>query len=54
MLQRTGEFEGEQAKKSCSVIPGPATGGLEGLLGEGRSAVGHGREHPFTLSYELA
>jgi hypothetical protein len=54
VLQRTGIFEGGQAKESYSVIPGSATGDLVGLLGEGISAVGHGMEHPFTLSYELA
>jgi hypothetical protein len=54
VLQRTGVFEGGQAKESYSVIPGSATGELNGLLGEGRSAVGHGMEHPFVLEYELA
>ena len=54
VLQRTGLFEGGQAKESYSVIPGSATGDLQGLLGDGSSAVGHGREHPFALSYELA
>ena len=54
VLQRTGIFEGGQAKESYSVIPGSATGDLQGLLGDGGSAVGHGMEHPFTLSYELA
>jgi hypothetical protein len=54
VLQRIGVFEGGQAKESYSVIPGSATGELHGLLGEGRSAVGHGMEHPFTLDYELA
>jgi hypothetical protein len=53
VLQRTGIFEGGQAKESYSVIPGSATGDLQGLLGDGSSAVGHGMEHPFTLSYEL-
>ena len=53
VLQRTGTFEGGQAKESYSVIPGSATGDLEGLVGDGSSAVGHGMEHPFTLSYEL-
>jgi hypothetical protein len=53
VLQRTGIFEGGQAKESYSVIPGSATGELHGLLGEGTSAVGHGMEHPFTLNYEL-
>jgi hypothetical protein len=54
VLQRTGVFEGGQAKESYSVIPGSATGELRGIVGEGRSAVGHGMEHPFTLDYELA
>jgi hypothetical protein len=54
VLQRTGVFEGGQAKESYSVIPGSATGDLRGLQGEGRTAVGHGMEHPFSLSYELA
>ena len=53
VLQRTGIFESGQAKESYSVIPGSATGDLQGLLGDGRSAVGHGMEHPFTLSYEM-
>jgi len=54
VLQRTGLFEGGQAKESYSVIPGSATGDLQGLVGDGHSAVGHGMEHPFTLTYELA
>ena len=53
VLQRTGTFESGQAKESYSVIPGSATGDLQDLKGEGTSAVGHGMEHPFTLSYEL-
>jgi hypothetical protein len=53
VLLRTGIFESGQAKESYSVIPGSATGELHGLLGEGNSAVGHGMEHPFTLTYEL-
>jgi hypothetical protein len=53
VLQRTGVFEGGQAKEFYSIIPGSATGELEGILGEGRSAVGHGMEHPFTLNHEL-
>lgn len=54
VLQRTGVFEDGQAKESYSVIPGSGTGELRALRGEGKSAVGHGMEHPFTLSYELA
>ena len=53
VLQRTGVFENGQAKESYFVIRGSATAGLQGLVGDGSSAVGHGMEHPFTLSYEL-
>jgi hypothetical protein len=52
VLQRTGVFEGGQAKESYFVIPGSATGDLRSLAGDGSSAVGHGMEHPFTLSYD--
>lgn len=54
VLRRTGVFEGGLAKESYFVIPGSATGELEGLRGEGTSAVGHGMEHPFALNYDLA
>ena len=54
VLQRTGIFEGGQAKESYSVIADSATGDLHGLRGDGSTSVGHGMEHPFTLDYELA
>jgi hypothetical protein len=54
VLQRTGMFEGGQAKESYAVISDSGTGDLQGLRGDGSSAVGHGMEHPFILSYELA
>jgi len=53
VLQRTGVFEGGQAKETYAVVAGSATGDLSGLRGEGRSSVGHGMEHPFALDYEL-
>lgn len=53
VLQRLGVFEGGQAKESYSVVPGSATGELLGLDGEGSTSVGHGMEHPFTLTYEV-
>jgi hypothetical protein len=53
VLQRTGAFEGGQARESYSVVAGSGTGELRGLRGEGTSAVGHGSEHPFALNYEL-
>ena len=53
VLQRTGTFENGVAKESYAVISGSGTGELQGLRGEGESAVGHGAEHPLTLTYEF-
>ena len=53
VLQRTGVFEGGQAKESYVVVPGSGTGDLRGLKGDGNSEVGHGMEHPFELHYEV-
>lgn len=53
VLQRTGAFEGGQAKESYGVISGSGTGELKGLSGDGSTSVGHGMEHPFTLNYDL-
>jgi hypothetical protein len=53
VLQRTGVFENGMAKESYAVVSGSGTGELQGLRGEGATAVGHGMEHPFTLNYEL-
>lgn len=54
VMQRLGAFESGQAKESYSVIAGSGTGELRAIRGEGESSVGHGMEHPFTLSYELS
>ena len=53
VLQRTGVFENGVAKETYSVVSGSGTGALRGLRGQGTSAVGHGMEHPFAMSYEL-
>jgi hypothetical protein len=53
VLQRTGVFESGEARESYSVVSGSATGELRGLRGDGSTAVGHGTEFPFTLSYDL-
>ena len=53
VLRRSGTFGDGLAKESYAVVPGSATGDLIGLEGEGNSAVGHGMEHPFELSYEF-
>ena len=53
VLQRTGVFEGGEAKESYVVVPRSATGGLEGLVGEGTSSVGHAADFPFALAYDF-
>jgi len=53
VLQRSGAFENGQAKESYTVVAGSATGELAGLRGEGRSDVGHGLEHAFSLDFEF-
>lgn len=53
VMQRMGVFEDGQAKESYSIVPGSATGELQGLRGDGTSSVGHGMEHPFVLTYEI-
>jgi len=53
VLERTGVFEGGEAKESYSVVAGSGTGELHDLRGDGTSALGHGSEHPFLLNYEL-
>jgi hypothetical protein len=52
VLQRTGVFEGGQAKESYVVVDGSGTGELRGLRGDGTSALGHGSQYPFLLNYE--
>ena len=46
---------GDETHCECPVRhqgAGSATGELQGLRGEGTSAVGHGNEHPFVLNYD--
>lgn len=53
VLQRTGVFEGGEAKESYTVVPRSATGELEGLVGEGTTSVGHAADYPFVLAYDF-
>ena len=53
VLQRTGVFEGGQAKESYSILPGSGTGELRGIQGGGSSDIGHATEYPFVLEYEF-
>ena len=53
VLQRTGIFDGGEAKESYTVVPRSGTGDLEGLVGGGTSSVGHAADYPFVLSYDF-
>src|SRR4051794_35090833 len=50
-LQRTGGFEGRQARETYTVVAGRGRGQLGGLRGGAPSAVGQGSEHPCRLTY---
>lgn len=54
VLETTGEFDGQMAKWSASVVPGSASGELEGLEGRGTFGAPHGSEASFELDYDLA
>ena len=51
VLQHTGTYAGGISKATLHVIPGSATGELEGLSGEGSFEFGHSPEYSFTLNY---
>jgi hypothetical protein len=53
VVQTIGDFDGEVARSTWSVVPGSGTGDLEGLRGEGTSAAPHGPNGTFTLDYDL-
>lgn len=53
VMQRNGVFENGTATETYSIVPGSGTGDLRDIRGSGSTAVGHGMEHPFTLSYEI-
>jgi hypothetical protein len=54
VLQHSGTYEGGVAKTAWLVVSGSGTDGLQGLRGKGGSAIGHEKEHAFTLDYEIA
>ncbi|MGH9186569.1 MAG: DUF3224 domain-containing protein [Acidimicrobiales bacterium] len=54
VVESMGEFDGEVARGTWSVVAGSATGGLEGLHGTGSFEAPSGGEHSFELDYEFA
>ncbi|MFB3739598.1 MAG: DUF3224 domain-containing protein [Candidatus Velamenicoccus archaeovorus] len=51
VLETVGEYDGEEARSTWSVVPGSGTGGLEGLRGSGSGRAPHGSRSSFELDY---
>jgi Protein of unknown function (DUF3224) len=54
MLETAGEFDGNEAKGSWSVVAGTGTAGLESLRGAGMFRAPRGPKASFELDYEFA
>jgi hypothetical protein len=53
VLQTVGAYENGVAKSTSVVVPGSATGELQGLCGEASFAAGHQEQYSFSLDYDF-
>ena len=53
VLETAGDFDGKVATWTASVVPGSATGELEGLEGNATFGAPHGSKATFTFDYDL-
>jgi hypothetical protein len=53
VLQLSGSYDGSIARGTWFVVPGSATGELQGLRGEGGFSAPHGSQAAYTLDYEF-
>jgi hypothetical protein len=53
VLETFGDFDGQLATWQAKVVPGTATGDLEGLTGEGNFGAPHGPKASFELEYHV-
>jgi hypothetical protein len=53
VLETAGDFDGKTATWNALVVPGSATGQLEGLSGKGTFGAPHGPTASFELQYNL-
>lgn len=53
VLETTGDFDGKMATWEASVVPGSATGNLEGLAGRGTFGAPHGPKASFEVEYHF-
>lgn len=54
VMRSWGTFDGREAKGELAVVPGSATGDLDGLSGRGEFTAPMGSEAKITLEYDLA
>ena len=54
VLETAGEFDGQMAKWSATVVSGSATAELSGLQGSGSFGAEHGPEATYGIDYELS
>ncbi len=53
VLETRGEYDGNEARATWSVIGGSGTGALNGLRGKGTYVAGHGSTAEIMLDYEI-
>ena len=53
VLQHVGTFKEGISKESLVIVPGSASGELQGLKGDGVFESGHAQEYTFTLDYSF-
>jgi Protein of unknown function (DUF3224) len=53
VLETFGDFDGRLATWQATVVPGSASGDLEGLTGEGNFGAPHGPKASFEMEYHL-
>lgn len=53
VLETFGDFDGQLAMWRAKVVPGTASGDLEGLTGEGNFGAPHGPKASFEIEYHL-
>jgi hypothetical protein len=54
VIEMSGTFDGKVAESTWSVVPGTASGDLEGLTGEGTFHSPHGTKADYRLDFEIA
>jgi hypothetical protein len=54
VLETSGDFDGQLARWGAEIVPGAATGDLEGITGRGRFGAPQGPRATFEFDFRLA